>query len=56
MTVAAHGLLRDFSRHSQSALQGPPGLPGPPGIPGQNLWVSSRDDIVDVVEYLKCKI
>lgn len=51
----AHGLLNDVVRDSQHGLQGPPGPPGPPGIPGQNQWFSSRENVVDVVEYLKCK-
>lgn len=53
---AAHGLLRDLVRDSERVVQGPPGPPGLPGIPGHNQWVSSRDNVVDVVEYIKCKL
>lgn len=53
---AAHGLLRDVLRDSERVVQGPPGPPGLPGIPGQSQWVSSRENVVDVVEYLKCKL
>lgn len=52
---AANGLLRDVLRDSERVIQGPPGPPGPPGIPGQSQWVSSRENVLDVVEYLKCK-
>lgn len=52
----AHGLLHDLVRDSEYGFQGPPGPPGPPGIPGQNQWISSRENVVDVVEYLRCKI
>lgn len=37
-------------------VQGPPGPPGLPGTPGRNLWVGSHDNVVDVVEYIKCKL
>lgn len=53
---AAHDLLRDLVRDSERVVQGPPGPPGLPGIPGHNQWVSSRDNVVDVVEYIKCKL
>lgn len=53
--ATAHGLLRDLLRDSEYDFQGPPGPPGLPGIPGQNQWVSSRENVVDVVEYLRCK-
>lgn len=52
----AHGLLHDLARDSEYVRQGPPGPPGPPGIPGQHQWISSRENVVDVVEYLRCKI
>lgn len=52
----AHGLLHDLVRDSGYVLQGPPGPPGPPGIPGQDQWLSSRENVVDVVKYLRCKI
>lgn len=52
----AYGLLSDLVGNSERDLQGPPGPPGPPGTPGQNQWLSSREDAVDVAEYLKCEI
>lgn len=51
----AHGLIRDLFRGSENLIRGPPGPPGIPGIPGQKLWVSSRDNVVDMVDYIKCK-
>lgn len=52
----AHGLIRDLLRGSEHLIRGPPGPPGIPGIPGQNTWVSSRDNVVDMVDYIKCKL
>lgn len=49
----AHGLIRDMLRGSEHLIRGPP---GPPGVPGQNTWVSSRDNAVDIVDYIKCKL
>lgn len=51
---AAHGLLHDIVRDSERVVQGPPGPPGLPGIPGHSSLVSSQN-VVDVVEYIKCK-
>lgn len=52
----AHGLLRDVVRDSERVVQGPPGPPGLPGVPGHGQWVSSRENVVDVVEYIKCML
>lgn len=52
---AAHGLLHGVIRDSERVVQGPPGPPGLPGAPGHTWWVSSTDNMVDVVEYLKCE-
>lgn len=49
---AAHGLLHDAMSHSERVVQGPP---GPPGMPGEARLVSSQQNVMDVVEYLKCK-
>lgn len=52
----AHGLIRDLFRGTEHLIRGPPGPPGIPGVPGQNSWVSSRDNVVDMVDYIKCKL
>lgn len=41
-------------RDSEQVAQGPPGPPGPPGTPGHSRWVGSRENVMDVVEYIKC--
>lgn len=53
---AAHSLLHDLVRDSEQVVQGPRGPPGPPGTPGHVRWVSSGDNVVDVVEYIKCRL
>lgn len=52
----AHGLIRDMLRGSEHLIRGPPGPPGIPGVPGQNTWVSTRDNVVDILDYIKCKL
>lgn len=53
---AAHSLLHDLVRDSEQFVQGPPGPPGPPGTPGHVRWVSSGENVVDVVEYIRCRL
>lgn len=53
---AAHSLLHDLVRDSKQVVRGPPGPPGPPGTPGHVRWVSSGDNVVDVVEYIRCRL
>lgn len=52
---AAHGLLRDVVRDSEDVARGPPGPPGPPGTPGHSRWFGTSDNVLDMVEYLKCE-